>query len=284
MKVYNVRPDGEIEDREFSKDLLTDDQVLIFTHDQKERIFIWKGENAPVRKRFAASRAASRLRVNKGLHFKVVSIDPGDENPEFLSLIGKPLPKAKVPPVEADIETPPKTKETKPIVELPPTPKPREFPTPSRSRTPIPSTITTPTSLVKEESQKDDKVVEKVLGKLKSLNVPPGYKREVVIIGENIYAITERQRSFFGKVSAERDIEQLVDPPEGTFFATDYTPRVIIENGEILAIEFLKGEPDKLPAKKVEYLTDLVNFFQNIGKPPTASTVSGNDDAYLDKI
>ena len=83
---------------------------------------------------------------------------------------------------------------------------------------------------------------------------------------------------------AERDIEQLIDPPEGTFFATDYTPRVIIENGEILAIEFLKGTPSKLPKKKGEYLTDLVKFFQGIGKPSTASADSEEENSYLDKI
>ena len=281
MKVHDVRSDGELDDREFSKDLLMEDKVIIFTDDKKERIYIWKGENAPVRKRFSASRAASRIRVDKGLHFKVVSIDPGDQNPNFQSLIGQPLSKSKAAP--KDVET----KKPKVPIKPPPVLEPREFPTPTRTRTPQP-VITPPqaTSVsTQEPGEGSDKVIiEKVLSKLKGLDVPAGYKREVIIIGEKLYAITERQRSFFGKVSAERDIEQLVDPPEGIFFATDYTPRVIIENGEILAIEFLKGTPSKLSKKKGEYLTDLVNFFQGIGKPSAASVNSGEDDGYLDKI
>jgi hypothetical protein len=285
LKVHNVRPDGDLEELEYSKSLLTEDKVIIFTDAKKERIYIWKGENAPVRKRFAASRAASRLRVDEGLHFKVVSIDPGDNNPEFQELIGKPISKTKKP-LKKEVTIPEKPVKPKPKVVPKPLVEPREFPTPTRSRASQPAIIQTkspPVAPPDPEIKSDRAIIEKVLSKLKGLEVPAGYKREVIIIGENIYAITERQRSFFGKVSAERDIEQLVDPPEGTFFATDYTPRVIIENGEILAIEFLKGTPSKIQKKKGEYLTDLVNFFQGIGKPSAPSSGSADND-YLDKI
>ena len=100
MKVFDVHHDGELFEKEYSKDLLTDTGVLIFTNDKAEHIYIWKGENAPVRNRFAASRAASQIRTEKGLHYKVISIDPGDRHKEFFELIGEPLPEVEKSSVE----------------------------------------------------------------------------------------------------------------------------------------------------------------------------------------
>ncbi|MHA1916895.1 MAG: hypothetical protein ACTSUV_01065 [Candidatus Ranarchaeia archaeon] len=273
MKVFDVQPDGDLIEKEYSKVLLTDIGVLIFTNDKAEHIYIWKGENAPVRNRFVASRAASEIRTKKGLHYKVISIDPGDRHKEFFELIGESLPEKAEPPVEEVVEPvapyqPPVMPQTLNI--------PKEFPTPKRTRK-IPSHVPTQSPVQTEvNNNNNNQIIQKVLEKLMNLKVPPGYSREVIIIGDKIYTITERIRTFFGKSSSESNIEELRNPPQGTFFATNYIPRVIIEEGEILAIEFLKGSSEEVVLDQKEKLTDLVDFFKNIGTETLSLVPSKN--------
>ncbi len=50
-------------------------------------IWIYKGGNARIRKKFLGARAATELRQDIGFRFKVHSIDEGEDNPDFQSLI-----------------------------------------------------------------------------------------------------------------------------------------------------------------------------------------------------
>ncbi|MCK5343897.1 MAG: hypothetical protein KAR20_10860, partial [Candidatus Heimdallarchaeota archaeon] len=122
-----------------------------------------------------------------------------------------------------------------------------------------------------------------ILDNLKALDVPDGYLREVILIGRDLYSIIERRRRFFGKDTTERDIEKIAQPPEGTFFATDYTPRIVITNGEVIAIEFLKAtaSAEALKPKEIKgaaaHLSELVGFFQKIGKKPEMDEIAGSE-------
>jgi len=64
----------------------------------------------------------------------------------------------------------------------------------------------------------------------------------MVIIGNAAYSISVKEQVFLGKKKVERTLEPIGSLPEGVFFADGYSPRVLVENGVVLAIEFLKKE------------------------------------------
>jgi len=94
--VFNVEESGEynelgIEPHEL-KYYLHPDNVVIIVKEDVRRMYVWKGAQAPVRKRFLASREATSIQgklMKEGYHrCKIISIDQGDELEEFLNQFG----------------------------------------------------------------------------------------------------------------------------------------------------------------------------------------------------
>jgi len=81
---------------------------------------------------------------------------------------------------------------------------------------------------------------EQIMQRLEEIQIPDGYERELIIIGNHAYAVVEKVQTFLGKKQVEKVVERVGSIPEGVFFAEEYSPRVLSENGSILAIEFLK--------------------------------------------
>ena len=75
---------------EFPVDLskLRSDEYYIIVSEKEKIIYIWKGLRCNVRKMFIASKAAHDILGQKGLGFTIISLKEGEENPEFLRLIG----------------------------------------------------------------------------------------------------------------------------------------------------------------------------------------------------
>ena len=74
--------------------------------------------------------------------------------------------------------------------------------------------------------------------------IPDGLEREMVIMGDTVYSVTEKSKNFLGKKSVERVMEPISTLPEGLFFAEGYTPPVHVQNQQIVAIEFLKKKEE----------------------------------------
>ncbi len=71
------------------QNILNPHQVLVIVKEDIRRIYIWKGVNSHVRKKFIASRIAAELQsdlvVNGHFHrCKIISVDQGDEPNDFL--------------------------------------------------------------------------------------------------------------------------------------------------------------------------------------------------------
>ena len=79
-----------------------------------------------------------------------------------------------------------------------------------------------------------------IMQKLEEIQIPDGYERELIIIGNHAYSVVEKVQKFLGQEKTEKVVERVGSIPEGVFFAEGYSPRVLSENGQILAIEFLK--------------------------------------------
>ncbi len=88
MKCFTVQDDGEITPIEVtSYEDLADDQVYLLVDHSKKHIFIWKGRNAPVRRKFISARTAQSMRNELGLTYKVISVEQGNETKTFGTLM-----------------------------------------------------------------------------------------------------------------------------------------------------------------------------------------------------
>jgi len=272
LVVYDVRGDGEVDNiDQLDKNVLSSDRVLIVIAENNKKIYLWKGKNSPVRKKFVGAQKANAIRTEYGFAYKVIAMDETDEEADFLALIGmKPSKKPKVAPAPAP----------EPVIE--PVTEPQTTPTPKpKAKTTTQKLVTTPAPEPKVviKSQPSPRVTtaqveqprlneNEIMAKLEKIEVPKGLARELVISGHALYAIKESKTSVFGKASVERRLER-VNPPEGIFLAEDFIPRILVENGVVQAIEFLKESTDTdissiepLKEEMVAHLRDLVGTFK----------------------
>ncbi|MFW9915546.1 MAG: hypothetical protein ACFFGZ_08030 [Candidatus Thorarchaeota archaeon] len=97
-EVFNVDDQGERQPTDVVfQDFKKDQVYLVVDHDSR-KIFVWKGPQSPVRRKFTSARAASSLRMELGMTYKIDSLDAGIEGREFLALYGETPPEK---PVEA---------------------------------------------------------------------------------------------------------------------------------------------------------------------------------------
>ncbi|MFX1510257.1 MAG: hypothetical protein ACFFBR_08150 [Promethearchaeota archaeon] len=253
LQIYDVVETGELMELTTPGQLkteLNDDRVLIIVDDDDRKIWLWKGAEAGVRKKFIAARQGQAVRSQRGLVYKVLSVDGGEEPDAFLALMGeKPKPPEPKKEVEVQVELPNKTIEitpdkapSKPVSSKPkPEPQPVRMPVattqlgteyngaeqqwPQRSST---------ASIVPAPAQDD------IVGRVANTTPPPGYSRELVIIGQEVFTSVDRKVTFLGKTQTTSQLERTRTLPDGPFFGGDYTPRILVEDGRVLATEFLK--------------------------------------------
>jgi hypothetical protein len=246
---------------------LENERVLIIVDDDDRRIWLWKGAEAGVRKKFIAARQGQAVRSQRGLVYKVMSIDGGDEPDDFLALLGKkPKPPAPKPKVEVQVDLPDKTIEI-PADESLPAPKskpalkaetPEPKPVPKAKPTPKPTPVA-PSQLGTEYNGAEEPwparaatatmtptpAHDDIIGRVQNSTPPQGYSRELVIIGQEVFTSVDRKVSFLGKTQATTQLERTRTLPDGPFFGGDYTPRILVEDGRVLATEFLKKTDDR---------------------------------------
>ncbi len=283
IQIFSILDTGETNeiqtDQKVSEILSTTECYLIFDELAKT-IWFWKGLKSKIRAKFIGAKKSQELRGQVGLSNRVVSIDEGDEPPEFLQSIGSP-PRAgtivaqeiRETPVAASMapnpdQAPPSfstsTSDSAPAPEPvyaepepEPAPAPRPVPVsrpapaaarpaPAAARpapaTARPAPAAAPALAAAPMAVATDISIDRVLGILGNLKVPEGFIREMVIIGNSAYSVSVKEQVFLGKKKIERTLEPIGSLPEGVFFADGYSPRVLVENGVVLAIEFLKKE------------------------------------------
>ena len=229
--VFGLKDSGErerinITEQEFSQDnghkILHDSQVVIIIKEELRRIYIWKGYQSNVRKKFIASRVAQDLQkrlidVANFHRCKIVSIDQGEEPQEFLSAFGF---KSQEIPKKTEISQPSlstvSTRVTGKVAQIPKSSGNSRY-----------NNIKT----IKNLNLISNKSREEILNKIIQTQPSNGYKRNHVLIGNNIlYGIVTKKTEIFGK-----PIEESVWEP------FEKLPREIYElNGHKLRIYFNK--------------------------------------------
>jgi hypothetical protein len=296
---YQVEEDGTLQEVEISKADLDSGIVVCVVDDATKSIYLWKGSQAGIRRKFVGARVATNLRTEYGFNFKVRPLDEGEEPPTFWTALDgttaavkvmkpgdaappprpptttqKPAASATTPPPTTTAPPTPKTETTAPPPK-PTTPPPttRTTPPPARPATPPPATTSAaaPSAAVTA----DQSVIEEMVKQLQEMEAPEGYQRELLIIYNQLFTVAERRIKVFGKEKVERTFEKVRDPPEGTFMAEGFIPRVIVQDGKVLGIELLKGTPDAIlspiKAEMKERLTDLITFFKSEIEPGEAA-------------
>ncbi len=286
---YEVSEDGTLQEIELTKDDLDATKVVCVVDDETKSIYLWKGVQAGIRKKFIGARVATNLRTEYGFNFKVRPVDEGEEPPTFFTALDGTTAATKVvkPGESPPPPTPPKPKVEKPEVEEAsapakmPTPEPVSTPPPTPKTTPPPAPKTpsvTPTTpmqsapvmpkiMARTASPASQSIIDEMIKELEQEDAPEGYQRELLIVYNEIYTVAEHKLSVFGQEKIERKFEKVKDPPEGTFMAEGFIPRVIVKDGRVLGIELLKGTPDAIlspiKAEMKERLGDLISFFRS---------------------
>jgi len=265
MQLLIIRNDGEVHEITTEKTIretLSPSESYILSSDETKTIWLWKGSMTSVRSKFIGATKSQEVRGQVGMHYKVVPVDEGAEPQELLDFFSeKPKPGfakeiREENPLQFEIpgvNSPSKLKSTT---------KPRgadKFPQPANlgsvgsvaktngakpvmgSKKPAGNQgpLYTGDSSGFEQPQEKANFKE-IMETLEGLEVPNGYERELIIIGNQAFSIIEKKVTFLGTSKVEKSMERIKSLPEGVFFAHGYAPRVLCENQIVLAIELLK--------------------------------------------
>lgn len=240
------------------KEILKTGECYVIVADDVRKVFLWKGVKSSVRSKFIGAKRSQEIRGQVGMHYAVVPLDEGEEDPEFIKLIGGQTEAGIAKEIRpAEVSTP----SGHPLREknIFGTPRPAEGMNIAGSRDreaqnlgPLYRGDGSMADLMQDQTQVD---FQKVMQKLEEIQMPPGFERELIIIGNHAYSIVEKVQQFLGKKQVTKEISKVGAIPEGVFFAEDYSPRILSENGKIIAIEFLKrtnatSKPVKAKSKR----------------------------------
>ncbi|MFX1288136.1 MAG: hypothetical protein ACFFFY_06225, partial [Promethearchaeota archaeon] len=258
--------------------VLDSKQVLVIVKEDLRRIYIWKGVNAHVRKKFIASRIAAELQSNLvvigHLHrCKIISVDQGDEPDEFMSAFG--LKEVEVPKfIERDSEEFKLLHATtiKEVAEI----SDKEV---YRWNGPPPtlnSAVESPVIVKKMEKEisigpkqlatsfttpkLDNKhLIEKIVKN----EVPTNFKRQNLILGSfQIYGAAVKKTKVFDEEVEETEWELVNSIPKGLIELTNRTIRLYTNSnsGKIEGIEILQKLDVPKLVKKVSEKKEEINY------------------------
>jgi cell division protein YceG involved in septum cleavage len=260
LQCFKILPDGTTEEiitEGKIKDKLLSDECYVIVSDDVRKVYLWKGINSSVRSKFIGAKRSQEIRGQVGLHYAVVPLDEGEEDNEFINIIGGKTQGSIAKEIKAEhVKVKPTPPTVHPLREknIFGTPKPAEGMNIAGSRErealnagPLYRGESSMADLMRDERQVD---FQGVMEKLEEIQIPPGFERELIIIGNQAFSVVEKVQQFLGKREVTKEISKVGSIPEGIFFAEDYSPRILSENGKIIAIEFLKRIG--APAKPVE--------------------------------
>lgn len=262
-------------------------------------IFLWKGTQAPVRLKFIGSRAMGDTRKEVGFHYKIDVNDQDDETRAFKrSVFGEDTgPGINVFGAEgegapsyaeaaaaqgisisddelraktaADANLPSHVAKMGGIGSRPqksfladesffdesaPDPEPEVVISQAETQVvPQPSARETRQQVAGQIHSANIEEAQKLLGEL---GTPTGFERSMVVVGNRVYRSTGEDDVLF---------EELDNPLDGLFFVKEYTPRLVCENGRVIAIELLKSTGEEISAEDItmsQDLEDLAAMFQ----------------------
>jgi len=266
IKKFSVNDDGTLTPVTISTmSDLSDSNVFIVVEENMRKIFIWKGEAAPVRRKFISAKAAQQMRAEEyGMVYRIESLDPGLEGKDFLSIFGAAsAPSVSPTPTHASTpqHTPTHAPTPKPTPTPPPTPTPTPSPTPAPTPAPKPRIVRETEVVVTKPKKTEAVTVEEVTSKLADLEIPVNMEREIIIVGNTVFSVIKEHLALFSKDVVK--LEPMNDLPSGIFPADHYQVRLFIENERVLFTEMLR---QKTRSERDEFVDDMKKSLQDLSK------------------
>lgn len=257
------------------QNILNPHQVLVIVKEDLRRIYIWKGVNSHVRKKFIASRIAAELQndlvVNGHFHrCKIISVDQGDEPNEFMIAFG--LNSTAVPEILERESEEFKLLHATSIEEVaeisdkevhkwtgPPPMLNDEVKIPVAVKKEEEETIFKPKPSFKSTESVNERAIDKIVNN----KVPANFKRQNLILGNfQIYGVAIKKTKVFGEEVEEVEWEPVNSIPEGPIELTDRTIRLYTngKSGTIEGIEILQRLEAPRMVEKVADKQDEVDY------------------------
>jgi hypothetical protein len=265
--IFEVLDTGErqrlnITEEEFTKSkgagIFHPKQVVIIVTMLHRRIYIWKGSEPHVRKKFIASRVAQELQGELIKRCKIVTVDQGDELTEFLNVFGfdqKEL--TKISGFNGQISNRLMPKLTKRA--------PTSFPLNKNQN----DSKAIHHNVKLEENEKSGIISKlKILEEVLSNDTPKDFKRKNILIGENtLYGLTTKKVKIFGQDLEETEWEPVNGLPNGIFELDGR--KVRIYHSEIRGIRAIE-------------ILEPVEKFKKLEIEPQKEKLDDNDNAKVD--
>ncbi|MFX0170360.1 MAG: hypothetical protein ACFE9L_00410 [Candidatus Hodarchaeota archaeon] len=293
VKKWTVNDDGTLNPVSISTIAdLSDNNVFIIVDENARKIFIWKGEKAPVRRKFISAKAAQQMRQEQyGMVYRIESLDAGLEGHDFLSIFGAVPPAASAPEISEEAKTivtsrpvtpttptaaakpaPTATPKLAPAVAPRPAPTAVQKPAPAAAPKLVPAVELKPKPVARKVKETEVVVtrdvvtapttpLEEITVRLRDLEIPPNLEREIVIIGNTVFSVIKEHLHLFSKDVVK--LEPMDDLPAGIFPAEHYQVRVFVENGKVLFIEMLR---QKTRSERDEFIDDMRQQLQDLSK------------------
>ncbi len=212
IEIYDTGEMREITNHETT---LKEDSVYLLLSYRNKRTYIWTGKDANVRKRFIAAKEARRIKMETGFQtFNVQHDDMYDDfENDFVNYMNdlkthKGLPQVLVEQRER-LREDFISEEPHPISTPEPRPEPKKR---------------------KEKEAPQELKPESIAEKFSSLKRPKGMVRDYLILDGKVYSIHEGEEG--------TRIDPIEDLPDGFFDVEHYEPRVLIQDSQVLGIEF----------------------------------------------
>ena len=268
LKKYIVNDDGTLTPATISTmSDLSDNKVYIVVDETMRKIFIWKGESAPVRRKFISAKAAQQMRAEEyGMVYRIESLDPGLEGQDFLAIFGGAASPSTPSTQEPTPTTVPRSAPAAAPSSVPrptPTTVPKTTTAPRTTPKPAPSPrIVRETEIVVTEPVKTEIVtIEEVTSKIADLEIPQTMEREIIIVGNTVFSVIKEHLALFSKDVVK--LEPMHDLPSGIFPADHYQVRLFIEEGRVLFTEMLR---QKTRSERDEFVDDMKKSLQDLSK------------------
>jgi hypothetical protein len=304
VKKWSVEDDGTLTPVSLSSmSDLANDSVFIIADENARKIFIWKGEKAPVRRKFISAKAAQQMRQEKyGMVYRIDSLDPGLEGTDFLAIFGaSPAPKEAAAPGISESEV-----ITKPTPAQKPASAPTRAPAAASTRTPAAASTRTPAAASTRAPTAASTRAPAAAPAHAPAAAPtpkPAAKPAPRVVKETEVVVTEPVRSVtpttLDEVSIklkeieipddmEREIiiignmvfsvikehltlfskdvvklEPMDDLPSGIFPAASYQVRLFIEDGRVIFTELLR---QKTRSERDDFIDDMRKSLQDLSK------------------
>jgi len=265
--VFLINPDGtttELTSDGAVKDILKTDECYVIVADDMRKVFLWKGIASSVRSKFIGAKRSQEIRGQVGMHYAVVPLDESEETDDFLNLIGGKTEAGIAKEIKEEKAAAGASSggggggghplRQKPIFDPPEPAQGMNIAGSSQRMGQNTGPLYTGKESMQSYSQEETTInFDQIIQKLDEIQIPDGYERELIIIGNHAYSVVEKVTTFLGEKQIEKKIEEVGSIPEGVFFAEGYSPRVLSENGKVVAIEFLKSTKRAGGKAPIEY-------------------------------